>query len=540
MANLTTYRVFAYLRLSKEDGDKVESDSISNQRKLISSFLEKRPEFKLEDEFIDDGYSGTSFRRPSMQRMLKRLENGEANCVIVKDMSRFGREYIQSGLYIQRIFPEMGVRFIAINDGYDSIDKKQSDDLLIPIKNLMNDSYCRELSNKLRKQFQIQRSNGEFIGAFAAYGYAKSPDDKHKLVVDDYAAEVVKGIFYAKLQGKPMQRIADELNHRQILSPADYKRSLGLNYRSGFSTGDASRWDANTVRRILQNRLYIGDLEQGKRFKPNYKSNVVLTRPPEEWAVTHDSHEPIIDRFTFDAVQRDLLTDTRCCEETNLAAPLSGLVYCADCGMSMIQKRVKRGEKFFYYYVCSGHKRKQCSTTHCISLPLLENSVLHSINSFVSSVLAIKDFVEKTDAERLMQVRLARVDTLISRKEEEIEQDKELRFQLFELKADGILKRDEYVEMKDAISDRIEKRQADLTALNYERRELLVQGSSGQEWLRRFSQHCCFDKLNRETAITFLQQVRVYQDKRIEVEFACQDEYLTWKALMSEMQKEVG
>jgi hypothetical protein len=139
-----------------------------------------------------------------------------------------------------------------------------------------------------------------------------------------------------------------------------------------------------------------------------------------------------------------------------------------------------------------------------------------------------------------MQVRLARVDTLISRKEEEIEQDKELRFQLFELKADGILKRDEYVEMKDAISDRIEKRQADLTALNYERRELLVQGSSGQEWLRRFSQHCCFDKLNRETAITFLQQVRVYQDKRIEVKFACQDEYLTWKALMSEMQKEVG
>jgi hypothetical protein len=155
----------------------------------------------------------------------------------------------------------------------------------------------------------------------------------------------------------------------------------------------------------------------------------------------------------------------------------------------------------------------------------------------VSSVLAIKDFMEKTDAERLMQVRLGRVDTFISRKEEEIQQDKDLRFQLYELKADGILNRDEFIEMKDTITSRIEKRQADLTALHYQRRELLVQGSSGQEWLRRFSKHCCFDKLSRETAITFLQRVRVHQDKRIEVEFACQDEYLTWKALMDEMQK---
>lgn len=534
------YRTFAYLRLSKEDGDKVESDSISNQRRLISSYLENRPEFRLVDVFIDDGYSGTSFRRPGMQSMLKRLENGEANCVIVKDMSRFGREYIQSGLYIQRIFPELGVRFIAINDGYDSIDKKQSDDLLIPIKNLMNDSYCRELSNKLRKQFQLQRSNGEFIGAFAAYGYAKSPEDKHKLVVDDYAAEVVKGIFHAKMQGKPMQRIAEELNRQHILSPAAYKQSLGLHYRSGFSTGTESRWDANTIRRILQNRVYIGNLEQGKRYKPNYKSNVMLTRPPEEWAVTENSHEPIIDRYTFEAVQRDLLSDTRCCEETNLAAPLSGLVYCADCGMSMVQKRVKRGNKFFYYYICSGYKKKSCLATHCISLPLLEESVLHSINAYVGSVLAIRDFMEKTDSERLMEARLSRVDVLISRKEAEIEQDKELRFQLFELKTDGILNQDEFVEMKAAISARLEKRQADLTALQYQRRELLVQGCTGQEWLRKFSARCCFDKLSRETAITFLQQVKVHQDKQIEVVFACQDEYLSWKSLMDEMQKEVG
>lgn len=238
MVQPVTYRVFVYLRLSKEDGDKPESDSISNQRKLVSRYLEQHPELVLVDEIVDDGYSDANFRRPGMQEMLRRLEDGEANCVIVKDMSRFGWEYIQSGRYLQRIFPQKGIRFIAINDGYDSLQKQQSDDILIPIKNLMNDSYCRELSNKLRMQFQIQRSNGEFLGAFAAYGYLKSSQNKHKLVVDDYAADVVRGIFHAKMQGYSMQRIAAQLNAQGILSPAAYKRSIGLNYRSGFDGAD--------------------------------------------------------------------------------------------------------------------------------------------------------------------------------------------------------------------------------------------------------------------------------------------------------------
>ena len=234
----------------------------------------------------------------------------------------------------------------------------------------MNDSYCRELSNKLRMQFQIQRSNGEFLGAFAAYGYLKSPQDKHKLVVDDYAADVVRGIFHAKMQGYSMQRIAAQLNAQGILSPAAYKRSIGLNYRSGFDGADNGKWNATSVRRILQNRIYVGDLEQGKRYKPNYKTDVVLLRPPEEWSVIPNSHEPVIDLWTFEAVQRDLTCDTRITDKGDMVEPLSGLVICGDCGMNMVQKRVMRGDKPFLYYVCSGHRRKMCCSSHCISKPL--------------------------------------------------------------------------------------------------------------------------------------------------------------------------
>ena len=539
MVQPVTYRAFVYLRLSKEDGDKLESDSISNQRKLVSRYLEQHPELVLVDEIVDDGYSGANFRRPGMQEMLHRLDEGEANCVIVKDMSRFGREYIQSGRYLQRIFPQKGIRFIAINDGYDSLQKQQSDDILIPIKNLMNDSYCRELSNKLRMQFQIQRSNGEFLGAFAAYGYLKSSQNKHKLVVDDYAADVVRGIFHAKMQGYSMQRIAAQLTAQGILSPAAYKRSIGLNYRSGFDGADNGKWNATSVRRILQNRIYVGDLEQGKRYKPNYKTDVVLLRPPEEWCVIPDSHEPVIDLWTFEAVQRDLTCDTRITDKGDMVEPLSGLVICGDCGMNMVQKRVMRGDKPFLYYVCSGHRRKMCCSSHCISKPLLEEQVLGTINTYIGSVLEIQQFMEQADAENLMQVRLHRIDVAIQQKECEIDRDRELCVQLFELKTEGILEQDEYIEMKDSYTQRIRRHQTALEELKQERRELLVQGNRSTLWLRGFKLRFRFEALSRETALTLLQQVKVYENKQISVEFACQDEYLSWKTLMEEMQKGV-
>lgn len=206
------YIASAYLRLSKEDGNKAESNSIKNQRDLILDFVSKRPDIQLIDEFIDDGYSGISFERPAFQKMINEIESGKINCIIVKDLSRFGRNFIEAGRYIEQVFPQYGVRFIAINDHIDSASEcSESESILTPFKNLINDAYSRDISIKVRSQLEIKRKKGDFIGSFAAYGYVKDPNDHHKLVVDDFAASVVRDIFSWKMDGASQQRIADKL-----------------------------------------------------------------------------------------------------------------------------------------------------------------------------------------------------------------------------------------------------------------------------------------------------------------------------------------
>lgn len=264
------YKAAIYVRLSKEDGDvsdvsKAESNSISNQKELIREFLKNKEDIVVVSERVDDGYSGVNFERPAFQLMLEDIKQGKVDCVVVKDLSRFGRNYIESGRYIERLFPAMGVRFIAINDGIDSGEEKsQSDEIIIPFKNLINDAYCRDISIKIRSHLEIKRKQGDVITAFVAYGYKKNEKDKHKLEIDVYAAKVVKDIFRMKLHGKSQDAIASELNSLGILPPAEYKASTGSNYQICFKTKAKSEWTSVMVRRILTNEIYIGNLVQGK------------------------------------------------------------------------------------------------------------------------------------------------------------------------------------------------------------------------------------------------------------------------------------
>ena len=212
------YRCAVYLRLSRSDGDQQESNSIKNQRALLNDYLGKHPELHKVDEYVDDGYSGTNFERPDFKRMIQDIENRKINCIIVKDLSRFGRNYIETGRYLERIFPFMGVRFIAINDHYDSAE--ENDDkgrILIPFNNLINDTYCRDISMRVRSHLDVKRKEGQFIGSFAGYGYQKDPKDKNHLIIDEYAAGIVQEIFKQKLNGMSSQRIASHLNERTPL-----------------------------------------------------------------------------------------------------------------------------------------------------------------------------------------------------------------------------------------------------------------------------------------------------------------------------------
>ena len=306
------YKAAIYLRISRDDEDKSESDSIQNQRDLLKAFIDKDPQIELIDEFVDDGYTGTNFDRPGFMKMMEMVQNDCINCIIVKDLSRLGRNYIETGKYIDKIFPMAGVRFISVNDNYDSCRGfNDADQIVIPFKNLINDSYCRDISMKIRSQLDIKRKNGKFIGAWAGYGYKKDPNDKTHLIIDEPAAEIVKLIFNMKLEGYSASKIADYLNEMGVLTPLQYKRSLGMNCNVGYWKGDNPHWVSPMVGRILKNELYIGNLAQGKCRKINYKVKKNVPVDESEWIKVAGTHEPIVSRAVFDAVQRVLARDTR-------------------------------------------------------------------------------------------------------------------------------------------------------------------------------------------------------------------------------------
>lgn len=334
------WKATLYLRLSREDGDKEESNSIAGQRSLLRDFLEKHPDIQEYAVRVDDGWSGSTFERPSFQKMMEDVKVGKTDCIIVKDLSRFGRNYLDAGEYIEKIFPFMGVRFIAVNDNYDSIQEKNaSDDLIVPFKNLINEAYCRDISVKIRSQLEIKRKKGQFLGAFAAYGYFKDPQDKNHLIVDEYAADVVRHIFAWKVEGISPQDIADRLNNAGILSPLEYKRSLGMKCSTPLQTNIKASWSAASVIRLLKNPVYIGTLTQGRATIPSYKVHKRIQKPESEWSVIEHKHEAIISQKDFDTVQKVLSLDTRRSPDADTVSLFSGMVFCGDCGASMIKNR---------------------------------------------------------------------------------------------------------------------------------------------------------------------------------------------------------
>lgn len=535
------YYAIAYYRLSKMDRNKnQESDSIANQRKLIQAYLEKHPNITLVDEACDDGYTGTNYNRPGFQKVLGAIESGQVNCVIVKDLSRLGREYISTGRYIETIFPDLGVRFIAINDDVDSEKSSAGDDLLIPIKNIMNESYCRELSKKLRMQFRIQRSNGEFLGAFASYGYCKSPNDKHKLVIDEYAAEVVKGIFSLKIKGYSPTAIAAFLNDEKVLPPSAYKKSLGLNYQSGFASGADPIWYAVTVSRILTNPIYTGTLVQGKRGTPNYKIKRMRVRKEEDWVVTKDNHTPIIDPLVFSAVQNMLKRDTRSASEKEAVHPLSGILFCADCGRSMSRRSATKNGRKYHYYVCSSYKNHASCASHSMSCAALENIVWNAITNQIALVAQLEGLMQQMGSDYIPGARAKRIEAAILKKQDELEHYRDVRMNLYESLQDGILERDEYNKMRGKYSAMIAELEQELRQLRASREKALENAKADEGWMaqyRKFREH---SELSREAVVSLVDRVYVCQDKRVRIEFNFRDEIGFYMDVLCHRKQEVS
>lgn len=294
-----------YLRISKEEEfSGGESNSIAGQRMIIKQFMEMHKEMELAGEWCDDGYSGTTFDRPAVNELLQSVYTGSIECIIVKDLSRFGRDYIQTGRYIKYIFPKLGVRFIAVCDNYDSKNSSfMEDSLLMPVLNLINDAYCRDISNKVRWQQVAKRKQGVYIGAFAAYGYCKSEKEHGRLVIDKNVEHIIRQIFNMRLKGNSAEKIAARLNFMKVPSPLAYKRLSKSRYTTSFAKRQYTKWSPVAVRRILSNELYTGVLLQGKDKKISYKLDTRKKLPKEEWIRAEGAADAIISRDIFEKVQ---------------------------------------------------------------------------------------------------------------------------------------------------------------------------------------------------------------------------------------------
>lgn len=514
-----------YLRLSRDDGDKEESGSITGQRELLRDYISQHPELREYAIRIDDGFSGSTFERPGFQKMIEDVKAGRTDCIIVKDLSRFGRNYLDAGEYIEKIFPLLVVRFIAVNDNYDSLgEKKSSDDLIIPFKNLINEAYCRDISMKIRSQLEIKRKNGQFLGSFAAFGYLKDEQDKNKLVVDQYAADIVRDIFKWKLEGISPQDIAGALNKLGVLSPMEYKRSLGMKYTTSFKTSAKAAWSAGTVIRILKNPIYTGVLIQGKETTPSYKVHKRIAKDKSEWTVIENSHEAIISGIDFDSVQKVLKCDTRRSPDDKAVGLFSGMLFCGDCGASMVRKTVPAGEKKYVYYVCSAHKQDKSCSPHRMRDTALEEIVLDSLRQHIREVVNMSELLDITDTAPLRTAQAQKVQRQLDKKREEFEKLQKLLMSLYENLTDGVIDREEYARLKASFTARADEAEKQMDALRESLSDIQSHGTENI-WMNEFIKRQELASLDRAVVVALIDKILIHSNDVVEIIYRWQDEF---------------
>ena len=422
-----------YCRLSCDDDNEGESLSIENQKKLLTQYADEKGFFNTRF-YVDDGISGTTFERDGFKAMLNDVQSGKVKTVIVKDMSRFGRDYIQVGMYTEILFPQNNVRFIAINDSYDSAN---GDNDFIPFKNIMNEWYAKDTSKKIKAVNRAKARSGEHLTSNVPYGYIKNPDNPKQWIIDEEAAEVVREIFQLYLQGMNTNQISVSLSSRQILVPTAYKSIHGIVNRK-FTDETKFLWNGGTITRILENGSYVGNTVNGKSMRKSFKIKKRINVAQEEWQIVPNTQEAIIDCETWNLVQKIRQSRRRNVKHNHQIPVLSGHLFCADCGRKLYYvKPPKQAE----YYCCSGYRKRTHSCTgHHIRADVVEQILIRQINDVMKFVSEYEDefvrqVMERGTAEHLKQTSSLKktIDTAKRR----IEQIDSVISQLYEDKVAG-------------------------------------------------------------------------------------------------------
>ena len=528
--NAMRWRLGKYIRLSKEDllRGRDESNSVINQRRLLEQYhqthLDEFYDGTEQDVYVDDGKTGTDTDREDFQRLLADVYSGRINCVIVKDLSRLSRNYTDAGNLIENLFVRLNVRFISLAEGVDSYRNPDSvSNIIVPITNVMNDQYCYQTSKKIRQVFDMKRRNGEFIGSYAPYGYVKDPNDKHALLVDPEAAEVVKSIFSLFLSGMNKRGITYYLNDHGTLCPTAYKQQQGLKYNAPNAQGNPM-WSTITIDTILKNRVYVGDMVQGRQRVKSYKIHIQEKVPEEEWFIVENTHEAIIDRETFAKVQSLLKRDTRTAPKAKQLYLFSGFLKCADCGRAM-SRIASKG--IYVYYQCGTYKSlsKKACTMHSIKSDRLEAGVLFAIQQQVHLALTYSEFVARINSAPLKKSKSKRLEDTIAAKEKELAKIMRYKQALYQDWKDGEITRNDYRHMSEDYEQQIEALTRIMLTLTAEQEQLENGVDAESPCLTAFLKYRNIDKLTREILGELIDHIKVYEGGNISVKFKYADEF---------------
>lgn len=517
-----------YIRLSREDGDREESNSIASQRELLTEFVDTQTDMTAPRLYTDDGCTGTDFDRPDFRRMMHDLRAGIVNCVIVKDLSRLGRNYVKVGEYLEHTFPLLNVRFIALSERIDSVaDPRSADSLIVPFRNILNDEYAHDISNKVRASLDLKRRQGKFIGSFASYGYRKDPNDHSRLLIDEPAAAVVRDIFNWFIGGTSVLGIAKKLNAMGIPNPSAYKRQQGMNYRHPASGTLDGLWPDSSVRRILRNPLYTGTMVQGKNRTKSYKLHISEAVPEDEWITVAQTHEAIIPIELFAKAQSLFARDTRTAPTQPQVYLFSGFLRCADCGKAMNRKTISQPYRNYYYYICSTFKKQHSGacTKHTIRSDRLEQAVLETLRSQIALAVEMDELIAEINRSGARSRSADHLQTERTQLETERERIEQMKLSLYPDWKAGDISREEYHRLKEQFEQQQARLDTRLASLQTRIDEAQNGVDETNSFLSQFVKYRNLQTLTREAVVELIDMIYVHEGGKITIKFKFSDAY---------------
>ncbi len=532
------YNVAAYVRLSVE-GDKLEKnrEAISTQRYMLEKYIEKQPDMRLTAVFCDNGETGTDFERPGFEQMMDEVRHRKIDCIVVKDLSRFGRNYVETGYYLEKIFPYMGIRLVAVNDGYDTLSG-DTDEMVVSLKNLVNDLYAKDISRKINSTFETMRANGQMTSGHPPYGYLRSREDRHRLVMDPETTPAVRDIFQWRLEGEGMVQIARRLNDRGVLSPPMFHYRHGN--RKDKPSGVSAIWRAYHVRFMLQNPAYAGHMAQGK-VKESLSDGIPLKKTArEEWVIVKNTHEGIIDQETFDRVQE--LVEQRRQESRKIRGKyetteniLKGFLICEDCGTKMMRyKSVSPAGTPRYVFNCRVYGENlggQGCSIKSVGEPELKECILQSLQVQIGLAVELEGMLERLQKKTKFREKGEELSDRKKQLQQKIKRNISLRGSLYESLSDHTLTEAEYLSLKRQYEEDAERLRKELEEAEKEERQGIWALSLQNKWittLKKYQKRMASGEkleLSRQMAVELVKQIRVSGYSEVEITWNFQDEF---------------